>query len=94
MTNTTTTKLTVPADPNSIFVVHAIKMSAGHSPNGNPQRVYLIFQGDTPIEYIDEGYLGDQAVYEKYAFAFIYDHGITIIKSCYDKLVKLGKLSK
>lgn len=40
-----------------------ISLNAGHDTNGNPRRVYVVFDGDGQVmDVIDEGYSGQAAV--------------------------------
>jgi len=46
----------------------AIKFNAGHDPNGNPRRGWLIVAMDDgdPMDFVDEGYLGWSALERAY----------------------------
>ena len=45
----------------------AIRLNAGNDGNGNPRRVFVVFNGNgTILEAIDEGYDGTSALYSKY----------------------------
>jgi hypothetical protein len=46
----------------------AIRLNAGNDRNGNPRRVFIVFNTENSwiVEAIDEGYDGDKELLEKY----------------------------
>lgn len=68
----------------------AIKLNAGNTPNGNPQRVFVILGENGIIDTIDEGYLSHGALHAKYPTLNVVAEFPTT-KTEYRNLLKMGK---
>lgn len=69
----------------------AIKLDAGRDRNGNPKRIFVVFNaGGEVMDAVDEGYAGNHALIFKYPQAYFDGEVIKTTKKEYRRFLKIA----